>query len=74
MKNRLVKPREKLFASSFYKNAPRPVRWIIGSLSNNLGYKLLSLLLAVLVTYAIEKPAGRLLDALRAKVKRKELT
>lgn len=34
----------------------------------------LSLLLAVLVTYAIEKPAGRLLDALRAKVKRKELT
>jgi peptidoglycan/LPS O-acetylase OafA/YrhL len=27
----------------------------------------LSLLLAVLVTYAIEKPAGRLLDALRAK-------
>ena len=30
---------------------------------------LLSLLLAVLVTYAIEKPAGRLLDALRAKRK-----
>ena len=29
----------------------------------------LSLLLAVLVTYAIEKPAGRLLDALRAKRK-----
>ena len=28
---------------------------------------ILSLLLAVLVTYAIEKPAGRLLDALRAK-------
>ena len=28
---------------------------------------MLSLLLAVLVTYAIEKPAGRLLDALRAK-------
>ena len=27
----------------------------------------LSLLLAVIVTYAIEKPAGRLLDALRAK-------
>ena len=49
MKNRLVKPREKLFASSFYKNAPRPVRWIIGSLSNNLGYKLLSLLLAILL-------------------------
>ena len=32
-----------------------------------LVYFVLSLLLAVLVTYAIEKPAGRLLDALRAK-------
>ena len=30
----------------------------------------LSLLLAVLVTYAIEKPAGRLLDALRAKCRK----
>jgi len=49
MKNRLIQLREKLFASSFYKNAPRPVRWIIGSLSNNLGYKLLSLLLAILL-------------------------
>ena len=27
----------------------------------------ISLLLAIIVTYAIEKPAGRLLDALRAK-------
>lgn len=49
MKNRLIGLREKLFASSFYKNSPRPVRWIIGSLSNNLGYKLLSLLLAILL-------------------------
>ena len=49
MKNRLIELREKLFASSFYKNSPRPVRWIIGSLSNNLGYKLLSLLLAILL-------------------------
>lgn len=49
MKNKLIELREKLFASSFYKNSPRPVRWIIGSLSNNLGYKLLSLLLAILL-------------------------
>ena len=49
MKNKQIKPRERLFASRFYKNAPRPLRWIIGSLSNNLGYKLLSLLLAILL-------------------------
>ena len=49
MKNKLIALREKLFASQFYKKAPRPVRWIIGSLSNNLGYKLLSLLLAILL-------------------------
>jgi len=49
MKNKLIELREKLFASSFYKSSPRPVRWIIGSLSNNLGYKLLSLLLAILL-------------------------
>ena len=49
MKNKLVELRERLFASRFYKKSPRPVRWIIGSLSNNLGYKLLSLLLAILL-------------------------
>ena len=49
MKSKLIKLRERLFASRFYKNAPRPLRWIIGSLSNNLGYKLLSLLLAILL-------------------------
>ena len=49
MKNRLIALREKIFNSSFYKKAPAPVQWIIGSLSNNLGYKLLSLLLAVLL-------------------------
>ena len=49
MKNKLIALREKIFNSSFYKKAPAPVRWIIGSLSNNLGYKLLSLLLAVLL-------------------------
>ena len=49
MKNKLIGLREKLFASSFYRNSPRPVRWIIGTLSNNLGYKLLSLLLAILL-------------------------
>lgn len=49
MKNKLVRLREKLFASSFYKRLPRPLKWIVGSLSNNLGYKLLSLLLAILL-------------------------
>ena len=49
MKNKLIQLRERLFASSFYRRSPRPVRWIIGSLSNNLGYKLLSLLLAILL-------------------------
>ena len=49
MKSKLVHLRERLFASKFYTRSPRPVRWIIGSLSNNLGYKLLSLLLAILL-------------------------
>ena len=49
MKNKLIALREKLLESGFYKKAPRPVRWIIGSLSNNLGMKLLSLLLAILL-------------------------
>ena len=67
MKNNLKNLRE----TKFYKNAPKPVRWIIGSLSNNLGYKLLSLVLAVLVTYLVEKPCSRLLAKLfRAKKER----
>ncbi|MBR1819992.1 MAG: hypothetical protein IJ769_00040 [Clostridia bacterium] len=49
MKNRLKNLRERIFASEGYKKLPRPLRWIIGSLSNNLGYKLLSLLLAILL-------------------------
>ena len=49
MKNKLKQLREKLSEHSLLKNAPRPVRWIVGSLSNNLGYKLLSLLLAILL-------------------------
>ena len=49
MKNKLIALREKLFESQFYKKLPRPIQWVIGSLSNNLGYKLLSLLLAILL-------------------------
>lgn len=49
MKNKLNALRERFYESAFYKNAPRPVKWIIGSLSNNLGYKLLSLVLAILL-------------------------
>lgn len=49
MKNKLNQLRERLLSSAFYQKAPRPVRWIIGSLSYNLGMKLLSLLLAILL-------------------------
>lgn len=49
MKNRLNRLRERFMESAFYKKTPRPIRWIIGSLSNNLGLKLLSLVLAVLL-------------------------
>ena len=49
MKNKLTALRERMFASEKFKRLPTPIRWIIGSLSNNLGYKLLSLLLAILL-------------------------
>ena len=49
MKNKLTKLKMKLLESEFYKRAPRPLKWIIGSLSNNLGLKILSLLLAILL-------------------------
>ena len=49
MKNRLSELRERMCASEGFKRLPRPVRWIVGSLSNNLGYKLLSLLMAILL-------------------------
>lgn len=49
MKNKPNKLRKKLFESDFFRKAPIPVKWIIGSVSNNLGYKLLSLLLAILL-------------------------
>lgn len=48
-KNKRAPMRERMFASKKYRRLPRPLRWIIGSLSNNLGYKLLSLLLAILL-------------------------
>lgn len=49
MKNKLKQLRERMFKSKLYTRAPKPVRWLIGSLSNNLGLKLLSLLLAILL-------------------------
>ena len=49
MKNKLTALRERMFASEKYKRLPRPLRWVVGSLSNNLGYKLLSLLMAILL-------------------------
>ena len=49
MKNKLSKLKTRVLESEFYKHAPRPVKWIIGSLANNLGLKMLSLLLAILL-------------------------
>ena len=49
MKNKLNRFRQRIFESDSYKKLPRPVRFIIESLSNNLGYKLLSLLLAIML-------------------------
>ena len=49
MKNKLKALHERMIASEKYKRLPRLVRWIIGSLSNNPGYKILSLLLAILL-------------------------
>lgn len=49
MKNKLSKLKTRVLESEFYKRAPRPVKWIIGSLANNLGLKMLSLLLAILL-------------------------
>lgn len=47
--NKQNEPKRRITDTEFYKKAPRPLRLIIGSLSNNLGYKLLSLLLAILL-------------------------
>lgn len=49
MKNKLRALREKMLASSAFQKLPRPLRWIIASLSNNLGLKILSLLMAILL-------------------------
>ena len=47
--SKLSELRKKYYESSIYKNTSQPVRWIVGSISHNLGYKLLSLLLAILL-------------------------
>lgn len=47
--NKLKRLRERMLASNTYKKLPGPIRWIVGSLSNNLGLKILSLLLAILL-------------------------
>lgn len=49
MKNKLRALREKMLASNAYQKLPRPLQWIAGSLSHNLGLKLLSLLMAILL-------------------------
>ena len=49
MKNKLKQLRERMLAKGTNNKLPRPIRWIVGSLSHNLGLKLLSLLLAILL-------------------------
>ena len=49
MKNKLRAVREKITQSKVVRTMPAPVRWIIGVFGNNLGLKLLSLLLAILL-------------------------
>ena len=49
MKNKPTRFRQRIFESESYKKLPRPVRFVIESLANNLGLKLLSLLLAILL-------------------------
>ncbi len=49
MKNEPKSLGEKLRANKVYANVTRPVRWVVRSFSHNLGLKLLSLLLAILL-------------------------
>ena len=49
MQNRFRVFRKKLSGRVSLKNAPAPVRRVLGLFSNNLGLKLLSLLLAILL-------------------------
>ena len=49
MKNRFRDLQQKLAKGAELKNAPRPVRRVLGFFSRNLGLKLLSLLLAILL-------------------------
>lgn len=49
MKNKLHAMREKMLSSNFYKKMPKPLQWVVGSLAHNLGLKMLSLLLAILL-------------------------
>lgn len=47
--NKLKQWRERILASKGFQKLPRPLRWLFGSLANNLGLKMLSLLLAILL-------------------------
>jgi len=49
MKNKLMKLRERLLSSKLYNAAPRPAQWVMRSLSHNLGLKVLSLFLAIML-------------------------
>ena len=49
MQNRIRELQNKLSQTALFTRAPRPVRWIVGLFSKNLGLKLLSLLLAILL-------------------------
>lgn len=49
MQNKLREIRAKLSEAAASRRIPAPLRWIIGALSRNVGLKLLSLLLAILL-------------------------
>ncbi len=49
MQNKIRELRRRLGEIAVFRNAPRPVKWVIGLFSRNLGLKLLSLLLAILL-------------------------
>ena len=59
MKNKLRALRERILSSSAYQKMPRPLRWVVGSLLHNLGLKLLSFLLAIMLwNYVISNNAS----------------
>ena len=47
--NKLRQLKEKISNSRFFRGLPAPIRWVLGVFSHNIGFKLLSLLMAILM-------------------------